>query len=369
MSLKKYKISVILTSFNHAKYLREAIDSTLAQTFTDFELIIWDDASTDNSWKIIQSYSDPRIKAFRNERQRRGVYGINRAITEIAESEYIAIHHSDDIWELSKLEKQVKFLDSNPETGAVFSNVQIIDEYGNYQENFWFDNQVKSRWQFLNDIFFIKNHLANPSVLIRKECYDQVGLYGFGLAQCADAEMWSRLLLKFNIHVLQEKLIRHRLFTNNTNASSMTLGNRIRLNNEWNVVRQNYLLIDQFDELVNIFPILERYRNPNGFEIKFLLAMVCLKECADPAGWSFGLNLLMSLIRDDKKSKLIKDLYNFDYKDLIKLTSEHDVYGINIVDQHKVLQDRLYNIHRKFLYRMYVKFVKFLTFINLKRNG
>ncbi|MDP4679629.1 MAG: glycosyltransferase, partial [Cyclobacteriaceae bacterium] len=128
MSLKKHKISVILTSFNHAKYLREAIDSTLAQTFTDFELIIWDDASTDNSWKIIQSYSDPRIKVFRNERQRRGVYGINRAITEIAEGEYIAIHHSDDVWEPEKLQKQVDFLNKNQDMGAVFTNAHIIGE-------------------------------------------------------------------------------------------------------------------------------------------------------------------------------------------------------------------------------------------------
>lgn len=97
------KVSIILTSFNHAKYLREAIESALNQTFSDFELIIWDDASTDDSWEIIQSYSDPRIKSFRNDVRRRGIYGINRAISEVAEGEYIAIHHSDDVWELNKL--------------------------------------------------------------------------------------------------------------------------------------------------------------------------------------------------------------------------------------------------------------------------
>ncbi|MDD1605895.1 MAG: glycosyltransferase, partial [Methylococcaceae bacterium] len=72
------KISVILTSFNHEKYIQEAIDSVLNQTFTDFELIIWDDASTDNSWDLINQYSDPRIKAFRNDVQKRGIWGINK---------------------------------------------------------------------------------------------------------------------------------------------------------------------------------------------------------------------------------------------------------------------------------------------------
>ena len=58
------KVSILLTSYNHAKYLREAIDSVLGQTFRDFELIIWDDASADESWQIIKSYADARIRAF-----------------------------------------------------------------------------------------------------------------------------------------------------------------------------------------------------------------------------------------------------------------------------------------------------------------
>ena len=76
------KVSIILTSFNHEKYLREAIDSVLNQSFKDFELIIWDDASADGSWEIIKSYTDPRIILFRNEVTRRGGYGINKAISD-----------------------------------------------------------------------------------------------------------------------------------------------------------------------------------------------------------------------------------------------------------------------------------------------
>ena len=84
------KVSIVLTSFNHEKYLSESIDSVLAQTYTNFELIIWDDASADQSWSIISCYSDPRIKAFCNEKNKGPVYGINKAITEVATGEYIA---------------------------------------------------------------------------------------------------------------------------------------------------------------------------------------------------------------------------------------------------------------------------------------
>src|SRR5215510_8500706 len=120
------KVTVIFTSYNHAKYLRDAIDSVLNQTYSDFELIIWDDASTDESWEIIESYSDPRIRAFKNETNLRGG-NIRRALAQGVYGEYIAVQHSDDIWESQKLEKQIAFLDENPQIGAVFTNALIID--------------------------------------------------------------------------------------------------------------------------------------------------------------------------------------------------------------------------------------------------
>ena len=212
------RVSVILTSFNHAEYICEAVESTLNQTFTDFELIILDDHSFDNSWDLINQYSDPRIKAFRNEVNKGPVAGVNKAISEVVTGEYIAIHHSDDVWELDKLEKQVAFLNSNPEIGAVFTRVQIIDEHGDEWTEEWLDQGNKTRWEWLNQLFNEKNHLSHPSVLIRKQCYQDVGMYRYGLAQTADAEMWSRVLVKYPIYIVQEKLTRHRLFSDKSNA-------------------------------------------------------------------------------------------------------------------------------------------------------
>ena len=145
-------ISIILTSFNHEKYICEAIDSVLAQTFSDFELIIWDDDSSDNSWHLINQYSDSRIKAFRNDERKRGTWGINKAISEIAAGAYIAIHHSDDTWAPDKLEKQLSFLKDNPKYGAVFTNVMAIsdngepiDDPGNYYFFLDFEGQLSDQ--------------------------------------------------------------------------------------------------------------------------------------------------------------------------------------------------------------------------------
>lgn len=322
------KVSIILTSFNHEKYICEAIDSVLNQTFIDFELIIWDDASSDNSWHLIRQYSDPRIKAFRNDEQKRGVWGINKAIGEVASGAYIAIHHSDDVWEHDKLGKQVAMLDGNPEIGAVFTWVQIIDEHGVKLNGDWFNQEYRTRWQLLNQLFLGQNSLNHPSVLIRKQCYQDVGTYRYGLAQTGDAEMWSRVLMKFPIHVIQEKLTKHRIFSDKSNTSGDRMEVAIRISNEWNALRENYLSIANFEDVVAIFPHLERFRNPEGFNNKFLLAMACLHECKQRNAWQLGLQWLFDLLSDKTCHKNIRQLYSFTYMDFIKLTAEFDGYCI-----------------------------------------
>ena len=93
---KNPKVSVILTSYNHAAYLAAAIDSVLNQTFADFELLIVDDGSTDSSREIIKRFNDPRIKTFLYTENRGPVIAIRDAVNS-ARGKYIAVHHSDDL--------------------------------------------------------------------------------------------------------------------------------------------------------------------------------------------------------------------------------------------------------------------------------
>lgn len=323
------KVSVILTSFNHAKYICEAIDSIINQTFTDFELIILDDASSDNSWDLIKQYFDPRIKAFQSEGQGEVTQRLNNAIYELATGEYIAIHHSDDVWELDKLEKQVDFLDTNQDVGAVFTWGQIIDEHGVESTADWFYQENKTRWQWLNQLFLERNQLCQPSVLIRKLCYQNVGVYRLSLFQTPDAELWSRVLIEFPIHVIQEKLTKHRKFSDKSNVSGDRFDSVIRANNEWNVLRKNYLSITNFEDIVATFPSLERFRNPEGFDNKFLLAMACLYECSQRSAWQLGLTWLFELIDDKTRYEKIKKLYSFSHLDFLRLTAEFDVYELH----------------------------------------
>lgn len=320
------KVSVILTSFNHAKYLREAIDSVLNQSFTDFELIIWDDASTDDSWKIIQSYSDPRIKSFRNDEQRRGVYGINKAISEVALGEYIAIHHSDDVWVLDKLSKQVEFLDAHADIGAVFTNALVVDEDGrpfNDEKHFYFrvfNQHNKSRFEWLRHFFIQGNALCHPSILIRKVCYENCGLYRIGLAQLGDFDMWIRLCLKYEIHVLPEKLVRFRVRDKAANASGDRPETRSRGVFEFYLLLSNYLKIDRFEDLILIFQEARKYYDNENPCVRYAVAMTMLELRPFRLVVQFSLQVLFGLLNDTAKNYPS----SFSSTNFIKMTAELD---------------------------------------------
>lgn len=326
------KVSIILTSFNHEQYICEAIDSVLGQTFVDFELIIWDDASSDNSWHLINQYTDPRIKAFRNEKQKRGIWGINTSISEKTSGDFIAIHHSDDVWEPEKLEKQIAFLDTHTDIGAVFCNALAITEYGSPLSNeshFYFNifNQVnKSRFEWLRQFFNQGNALCHPSVMIRRNCYLDCGLYRYGLAQVGDFDMWIRLCIKYEIHVLPDKLIRFRVLRNEANSSGNRSDARIRGVYESYKLLQNYRNIKQFDDLIKVFPEAEQYDRNNESDTEFALAMVSLNINTMTTTKLFALDLLFEIISDVKRAAKIKRLYNFDYKSFIELTSTYDIF-------------------------------------------
>lgn len=331
------KVSIILSSYNHAKFLRESIENTLNQTFADFELIIWDDGSSDSSWELINQYSDPRIRRFRNEVNIGGVYGVNKAISEIALGEYIAIHHSDDVWELDKLRKQVDFLEANPNTGAVFTNTKPIDERGeplsdrNHTYYKIFDQPNRPRHEWLRHFFFRGNALCHPSILIRKHCYEDCGLYLDSLAQLTDLDMWVRLCFKHEIHVLPERLVRFRVLDGEMNASGNRPEVRIRDRSEFYYILKHYLRISTFEELRSIFPEAEKYHRANGCEPKFVLSMIALAENSLPAAKFLGIETLFDLLADSDTKTRIKSLYQFGYRDFTSLTGKHDLFFLELL--------------------------------------
>jgi len=319
-------VSIVLTSYNHAPYLRQAIDSVIHQTYTDWELLIWDDLSTDSSWDIIQSYTDPRIRTFQNKQQRRYIYAINESITQQAKGKYIAIHHSDDAWEKNKLSQQVQYLDQHNNSGAVFSHVQLIDEHNKKIDNDWFNHEYKNKYEWLRCLFLNTNHLCHPSALVRKKAYIESQLYKLVHAQIDDAEMWTRLLLHYDIHVLPEKLTLHRIFSNGDNVSSDNSKTRARLQFEW--FQQKKVFTDlSTEQLLLIFPEAKQWLSTHGdSHSKFILSMIAIHLSHCVGTRLFGLDLLYKNLIDSIQAQYILEKHQFSYLDFIVLSGEQTLF-------------------------------------------
>ncbi|MGH8764070.1 MAG: glycosyltransferase, partial [Nitrosospira sp.] len=153
------------------------------------------------------------------------------------------------------------------------------------------------------------------------------GTYRYGFAQVGDFDMWIRICLKYEIHVLQEKLIRFRVRNNEANTSGSRPETRIRGVTEFYQVFANYLRLDSFEEFVAVFPGAKQFYRKNGFVPGFVLAMLSLEPNALHMAKTYASISLFNLLWDDKTSGKIKELYNFDYRDLIELTGKHDIFS------------------------------------------
>lgn len=205
-NLTKYKISVVMPVYNEQKFLRYSIDSILNQTFKDFEFIIIDDGSTDNSAGIIESYNDSRIRFFRSENKRM-VYQFNFGIS-MSSAPIIARMDADDIAEKDRFEEQFYFLQQHPEIHVVGSNVLFINE--NTREIC-----KKNYPQFHTDIEFmmpVESAICHPAIMIRKEVFDHVGLYNEKYDYAADHDLFLNLILNgYQFYNIQKILLRYRV--------------------------------------------------------------------------------------------------------------------------------------------------------------
>jgi glycosyltransferase involved in cell wall biosynthesis/Flp pilus assembly protein TadD len=328
------RISILLTSYNHEKWLREAIESALNQTFQDFELIIWDDASTDRSWDIIGSYDDPRIRAFRNEQNVRGAYNMLKAISEVASGEYIAIHHSDDIWEADKLEKQVHILDARPELGAVFTWANVIDDEGKTVDGHFlqgiFAQPNKTRHEWLRYFLLRGNALCHPSILIRKQCYQDCGLYRQGLYQLPDFDMWVRLCLKYEIHVIPEALVGFRWHDDASNASTLNSETMNRYHFEEYLILENYRRIDQIDDVLKMLPWATKYLGSNGSDPGYVLARALLDIAPCGSTRLFAQKILFDFISSPEQATRIRALHGFGSVDLREITKQGVIFDESV---------------------------------------
>ncbi len=199
-------LSIIMPVYNAEAYLREAVESILAQTYTDFELIIVEDGSTDNSRKIIDSFTDSRVKKLYNDGNKGIVFTRNRGMAA-ARGRYIAPFDADDIAHPEKFAKQIQFLEENPEYGLLGTWAKLIDGKGNTLNEKWKVNAPPDR---IPAILLFRNYFVQSSVVMRREATPKGG-YETGLDAVEDYRMWTQIASKWKVWNYPEYLINYRI--------------------------------------------------------------------------------------------------------------------------------------------------------------
>jgi len=200
------KVSVIIPAYNCASFVNETIDSILNQTYQDFEIILVDDGSTDNTKEVVRKYGD-KIKYL--YQQNSGVSAARNKGIGVSRGKYIAFLDHDDLWLPERLEKQVKFLDENPEVPLVFSDSYCTDWAGSILERS-FEERSPHRGSIFNELF-IKNFIPTQTVLVRKEIFNIVGNFNPQLKVVQDYDLWLRIAERFQIDYINQPLAKHRV--------------------------------------------------------------------------------------------------------------------------------------------------------------
>jgi glycosyltransferase involved in cell wall biosynthesis len=195
--------------YNAAPYLAEAVKSMLDQTFRDFELILINDGSTDNSEQLIQRFNDPRIIYILHKENKGLVCSLNKGLDE-AKGEFIARMDGDDISLPDRLQKQLDYLKSHPETDLLASTVQLINEKGQHT-GFWKEDRDNTSPSHIYEFLPVNNCIAHPSILARADIIKSLR-YREAQGQAEDYDLWLRWISAGKtIHKLDEMLVKHRI--------------------------------------------------------------------------------------------------------------------------------------------------------------
>lgn len=225
-------VSVVLPVYNASPYLSQAIQSILSQTYQGLELIIIDDASTDNSWATITQFAqkDKRIRAIKNDVNLKLSKTLNRGI-EIARGTYIARMDADDISLPDRLEKQVAYMDMHPEVGISGGNMEIMHADGKV---------FAKRTYHLND-HDIRSHIfryspySHPLIIMRKDILDKIGGYKDEYNPAEDYELYFRIGTASKFGNLSDTLLKYRIV-----EKSMTTGSTRKMELKTLEVRKKY---------------------------------------------------------------------------------------------------------------------------------
>lgn len=201
--MKQPLVSICISCYNHEKYVRQALESAINQTYSNIEILISDDGSTDRTrdiiLEIIKEHPDKVIRTFFSENNT--AFGVVEEMNRVFAGKYMAGFSADDYWGETAVEQYVEFMDEHEEYAASFSAPQVIAEVQGDVPDFWGRNM--GRYELFELFFCEGNRICAPSMFVRADIWKEMGAWKFQYKQLQDYEIWLYMLLKYEIHFFE----------------------------------------------------------------------------------------------------------------------------------------------------------------------
>ena len=318
-------VSVLLPVYNGEKTIGDTLKSIVSQSYKNIEIIVIDDASTDQSRNIIDQFAveDSRIKRVYLTENRNVCNAGNIGFAK-AKGKYVALIGHDDIWRKNKLKRQILFMKEHPAIALCFTWAEVInaEKICVTQKN----GMLKSMFQRSNmtwqknmlNLIVNGNFFCSPSACIRSDVLQKVGYYRYGLVQLQDYDLWLRILETEVSYVMTERTTLYRRFDDNSNlsASDIYTDNRTRHEGQW----IKYHLFKNFDKEKFKYIMQDVLCNPNAVsekEIEIEKALILWQQ-----GDCFAEDLFIELLEDEEVRNILEEKYHFTLQDFYKKNKE-----------------------------------------------
>ena len=327
-------VSVCINAYNSEKYIAETLKSVCEQTYKNLQIIVVDDASTDSTAEIVKSFNDPRIELY-TLAQNGHISNANNETYRRVRGEYMVHADSDDVLCPDLIEKTVGYLEAHPECGATFCWLSLIDQDGNslhidHIENV-FKVDAKTQADFVRIFFDSLNHLLHTGATIRKSVIDEIGFHNLAHCYLHDFDYWTRIILKYPIHIFEECLVRYRL--NFSTEHNSHLDEERKNAHDIEFLRIIYRMIDNCPDELFLEAFSDRLilSGPHTHEEteleKAFLLQDGLKSIFMSDNKILSIIKFAELFQDEKYVALAKEKFNFTVKDFYKLQTNETLYN------------------------------------------
>jgi len=258
------RLTVLMPVYNAEIYLRETIDSVLAQSYSDFIFLIINDGSTDQTEAIVLSYQDSRILYCKNDKNLGLVATLNKGI-DLVRTEYLARMDADDLWHPAKLEKQLELLDSRPDVGLCGTSIR---KFGAFEGDFIFP--VDNNGLKVGFLFYCC--MSHPSVVFRMSFLKESGLrYKADYFPAEDYKLWMDCMERTHIHNILEVLVYYRQHSNQITQDSNAL----------QLAQTNKIRLEMLDRISSRFTDEEKKFHLKTFVAQHICSVADYKKCVD----------------------------------------------------------------------------------------